>query len=70
MSTLTIHPKDEAQERALKTIFEAFGIKYEKELDETEYLMKSEVNRKALTESIEQLNAGQGIKVSLDDLWK
>jgi hypothetical protein len=70
MSTLTIHPKDDAQEKALKTIFDAFEIKYEKELDETEYLMSSEANRKALDESIQQLEAGKGIKVSLDDLWK
>ncbi len=70
MSTLTIHPKNEAQEKALKTIFDAFNIKYEKELDETEYLMASEANRKALDESIQQLEAGKGIKVSLEDLWK
>jgi hypothetical protein len=70
MSILTIHPKDEEQEKALRAIFEAFSIKYEKELDETEYLMASEANEKALDESIEQLNAGKGVKVSLDDLWK
>jgi len=70
MSILTIHPKDEAQEKALKAIFEAFSIKYEKELDETEYLMASEVNQKSLDESIQQLEAGKGVRVSLDDLWK
>ena len=70
MSILTIHPKDEAQEKALKVIFDAFNIKYEKELDETEYLMSSEANRKALDESIKQLEEGKGIKVSLEDLWK
>jgi len=70
MSTLTIHPKDEAQEKALKAIFEAFDVKYEKELDETEYLNASEANRKSLNESIEQLDAGKGMNVSLDDLWK
>ena len=70
MSTLTIHPKDEAQEKALKAIFEAFDVKYEKALDETEYLNASEANRKSLNESIEQLDAGKGMNVSLDDLWK
>ena len=70
MSTLTIHPKDEAQEKALKAIFEAFSIKYEKELDETEYLMSSEANKKDLDESIQQINDGKGVKISLDDLWK
>jgi len=70
MSILTIHPKDDAQEKALKAIFDAFEVKYEKELDETEYLMASEANRKVLDESIQQLEAGKGVKVSLDDLWK
>ncbi|GAA4319410.1 hypothetical protein GCM10023149_18060 [Mucilaginibacter gynuensis] len=70
MSILTIHPKDEAQEKALKTIFDAFNIKYEKELDETEHLAASDANKKALDESIQQLEAGKGIKVSFEDLWK
>jgi hypothetical protein len=70
MSTLTIHPKNKAQEKALKTIFDAFNIKYEKEMDETEHLMSTEANRKALDESIKQIEEGKGIKVSLEDLWK
>jgi len=64
MSILTIHPKDEAQEKALKAIFEAFSIKYEKELDETEYLKVSEANAIALNKSIEQLDADKGVKIS------
>ncbi len=70
MSTLTIHPKDEQQEKALRAIFDAFSVKYEKELDETEYLMSSEANKKALDESIKELEQGKGVKVSLEDLWK
>jgi hypothetical protein len=70
MSVLTVHPSSEAEEQALKTFFDAFNVKYEKDMDETEYLMSSENNRKALDESIKQLNEGKGIKVSLDDLWK
>jgi hypothetical protein len=70
MSILTIHPKDEAQEKALKAIFDAFSVKYEKELDETEYLMSGEANRKALDDSIQELEAGKGAKLSLEDLWK
>ena len=70
MSILTIHPKDEAQENALKAIFDAFNIKYEKEPDETEYLMASETNQKVLDQSIQQLELGKGKKISLEDLWK
>jgi hypothetical protein len=70
MSVITVHPNSEAQEKALEVIFEAFNVKYEKELDETEYLMASKANREALNESIQQLENGEGIKVSLEDLWK
>ncbi len=70
MSTITIYPKNEAQEKALKTIFEAFNIEYEKELDETRYLMINEANEIALDKSIKELEEGKGIKVSLEDLWK
>ena len=70
MSILTIHPKNEEQEKALKTIFDAFDVKYEKELDETEYLMSSKANEVALDKSIQELKDGKGVKVSLDNLWK
>ena len=70
MSTLTIRPKNEEQEKALKAIFDAFQIDYEEELDATEYLMSSEANRKALDTSIRQLEDGKGIKISLENLWK
>jgi len=70
MSVLTVHPNSEAEEQALKAMFEAFNVKYEKELDETEYLMASEKNRTTLDESINQLEEGKGTKVSFDDLWK
>jgi hypothetical protein len=70
MSTLTIHPKNEEQEKALRTIFDAFQIEYEEELDATAYLMSSEANRQALDKSIQQLEEGKGVKISMEDLWK
>ena len=70
MSVLTVHPNNEAEEQALKAIFEAFNVKYEKYVDETEYLMSSDNNKKALDESIKQIESGKGVKVSFDDLWK
>ena len=69
MSIITIHPKDDAQEKALKAIFDAFDVKYEKELDETEYLAAGDANKKVLDSSIQELESGKGIKVSFDDLW-
>jgi len=70
MSILTIHPKDEAQEAALKTIFDGLDVRYEIELDETEYLMSSKANEIALDKSIKQLEEGEVVKIALDDLWK
>ncbi|TFF40655.1 type II toxin-antitoxin system Phd/YefM family antitoxin [Mucilaginibacter psychrotolerans] len=70
MSVLTVRPKNEEQEKALKTIFDAFDVVYEKELDETEYLMSTKANEKELDESIQELEAGKGVKISLEDLWK
>jgi len=70
MSTLTIHPKSEEQEKALKVIFDAFDVKYEKEFDETEYLMASKANEASLDKSIKQVENGEVVKISLDDLWK
>jgi hypothetical protein len=70
MSILTIHPKNEAQEKALKAIFDAFDVDYERELDETEYLSASKANKQLLDESISELESGKGTKISLEDLWK
>ena len=70
MSVLTIRPSSEAEEQALKALFDTFNVKYEQELDETEYLMASKNNRNSLDKSIRQIEEGKGVKVSLDDLWK
>jgi hypothetical protein len=70
MSTFTIHPKSEEQEKALKVIFDAFNVKYEKEMDETEYLMASKANELSLDKSIKQVENGEIVKISLEDLWK
>ena len=45
-------------------------ITVEEEMDETEYLLSSEENKKHLQKSIEQLRNGQTIQVSLEDLRK
>lgn len=38
--------------------------------DETTYLLSSEANRKELSESIAQLNRGEGAAIKIKDLWK
>jgi hypothetical protein len=70
MSTLTVYPKDEAQEAALKAIFDGFEVRYEIEPDETEHLMSTKANKIALEKSIKQVEQGDTVKIALDDLWK
>ncbi|MEO7213963.1 hypothetical protein [Mucilaginibacter sp.] len=38
-------------------------------LDATEHLMSTPANEKALDESIAELEAGKGIRISLEDLF-
>ena len=68
MSRLIIHPNNKTEETALEAIFNALSIKYEKELDETEYLLSSRANEISLNKSIKQLDAGKGVKIALEDL--
>ena len=58
MNTLTVHPADEKQEKALKAVFEALEIKYEEEMDTTEYLLSNPAMKKHLEESIKQAQDG------------
>ena len=57
---------------AVKRLFKDRNITVtvEAEMDETEYLLRSEENKKFLEESIEELRNGQTIKVTLEDLKK
>ena len=61
---------DELDNNFINKIKKLFGSKFisiiiEEEPDETEYLLKSEVNRKALFESIQQVEDGKLIKVKI-----
>lgn len=70
--TYIAHPIDEAQDKAVKAFLDALQVPYEKEpeMDETEYLLSTEANRKALQSAIQSEKEGKGVKISLDDIWK
>ncbi|HBX53232.1 MAG TPA: hypothetical protein DEH02_19410 [Bacteroidales bacterium] len=54
--------------KALKTLFknkESISITVESEMDETEYLLSSDANRKILEQSIAEAERGELIKVNL-----
>jgi len=72
METFVIHPKDQAQQKALHTFLEGSNIPYENEpeIDETERILANPVMAKRLDESIKNIEQGNVTSVKLEDLWK
>lgn len=58
--------------KSLKSLYKGkkIAITVEAEMDETEYLLASEANKKALLESIKQVEKGQLIKVDIGKVRK
>lgn len=73
MSILTVHPANSDQETAIRLFLDALHVNYkanEKEMDETEYLSASPAMEEQLNKAAEQEKNGEGINISLDDIWK
>ncbi len=73
MRTLTIHPADMGQETAIKMFLDALQISYktsEKDINETEYLSASPAMKGRLDKAKQQEKNGEGVNISLDDIWK
>ena len=73
MSTLTIHPADMNQETVIRLFLDALHVSYkssEKDQDETEYLTSSPAMKAHLDKAAEQEKNKEGVKISLDDIWK
>ena len=73
MSTLTIHPANMDQETAIRLFLDALHVSYkasEKSTDETEYLSASPAMKAHLDKAAEQEKNGEGVSISLDDIWK
>lgn len=72
METFVIHPKDQAQQKALQTFLEGSHIPYENEpeMDETERILANPVMAKRLDESIKNIDQGNVTSIKLEDLWK
>lgn len=73
MSTLTVHPADMDQETAIRLFLDALHVSYranEKETDETEYLSSSPAMKEHLDKAAIQEKNGEGVCISLDDIWK
>ena len=58
--------------KAVKTMFKSrnISITIEEDMDETEYLLASEANRKMLEKSLENVEQGKLIEVDIDQYLK
>ncbi len=72
METFVIHPKDQAQQKALQTFLDGSHIPYENEpeRDETERILANPVTAKRLDESIKSIKQGNHTSIELKDLWQ
>lgn len=72
MSTIVIHPENEAQQKALQVILDGFKVPYENEpvSDATEYLVSTKANKKWLDTAMDEARKGEGKEIKLEDLWK
>jgi hypothetical protein len=64
METLIVHPQNKEQLDALKTFMKAFKISFEEEKPyDPEFVAM-------ILQGEEDLKAGKGVKVDIDNLWK
>ena len=65
MGTLIIHPENKKQLAALKTFMKAFKISFEEDKStyDPEFV-------KMIQQGDEEVKAGKGVKVDIDNLWK
>ncbi|MGQ7854897.1 DUF2683 family protein [Pedobacter sp. WC2501] len=65
METLIAHPKNEEEASALKAVMKVLRIDFETE----ESLYNPEFVAK-IKRGQEQVKAGKGVKIAIEDLWK
>ena len=72
MNTLTVHPADEHQEKALKAFLEALEVEYDEqpETDETETILANPELTEKITKGRKDMQDGKGEKIDLNELWK
>lgn len=65
METLIVHPENKKQLTALKTFMKAFKISFEEKKSPYDPEFVDMINK-----GDEDLKAGKGTKVDIDNLWK
>ncbi len=72
MNTLTIHPTNSDQETAIRIFLDALHVEYNcgDNSDETSYLMSSPAMVEQIDKALEQEARNEGVKITLDYVWK
>ena len=72
MKILTINIESLNQETELRQLLDEKHVQYEieNETDETSYLLSSPANAAHLKQALEEHTRGEGVKISLDEIWK
>ena len=70
MSTIVVHTETEEQEKAVKAALESLQVSFEQEVDETEYIMSSSAMVSRIEQSDNDIQAGKGVKIDTNNLWK
>ena len=65
METLIVHPKNEEQSTALKAVMKVLKIDFETEERPYNPEFVAKIKR-----GQEQVKAGKGVKIAIEDLWK
>ena len=72
MKTLIIYLENADQELAIQQFLDALHVSYKSsnEIDETDYIISSPVMVQHLHESEALKERGEGVKITLDEIWK
>ena len=65
METIIVHPKNEEQSTALKAVMKVLKIDFETEESPYNPEFVAKIKR-----GQEQVKAGKGVKIAIEDLWK
>ncbi len=70
MTTIVLKVKDKKQLDALMDVVQRFKISFSGNMDETEYLLSTDENRKSIEKSLKQSEEGETRSIKTTDLWK
>ncbi|MFA5971706.1 MAG: hypothetical protein WC780_05080 [Lentimicrobiaceae bacterium] len=70
MTTIVLKVKDKKQLVALMDVVQRFKISFSGNMDDTDYLLSTDENRKSLEKSLKQLEEGKTRSIKTSELWK